>query len=122
MGGKQIGIIVVCLLVIGAAVTYTIKSQKRTSDVPPEVAARKSTYICAKCNEKAELTVGEWQGLSVDKATGLRKCPKCSEMGLSTVMACAQCGATIPERPQGLEGIYLCPKCGKDAMAPPAPK
>ena len=119
MGGKQIGIVIVCLIVIGVAVTYTVKKQTRHTGPPQHVLDEQHSYMCAKCGAGEKLALKDWQGLAEDATTKYRKCPKCGEMGFAAAVQCPHCLAMIPNAPANAEGKYACPKCGKNAMLPP---
>ena len=119
MGGKQIGIVVVCLIVIGVAVAYTVKKQVGPSGPPQHVLDEQRSYMCSKCGHKQQMSLGDWDDLKVDATTKYRKCPKCSEMAFTVAGQCPHCLETIPSPRESAEGKRLCPKCGKDVMAAP---
>jgi len=128
MGGKQGIIVAVLVVVILVAIGLTVKSRYGAAEAPEAVMGEKATYICGKCGAETTLTLKEWQGLSQDKTTGYRKCPKCGEMALGALMICPQCEARIvgppltamevPDDPTApmKEPYYKCPKCGKNAL------
>jgi len=146
MQRKQIVVILVCVVVIVAALVWTLKRRGARTSAPQGVLATKGTYFCGACGAEVTLTLKEWGKLEMDPKTSYRKCPKCGAMALSTPIRCAMCGAKIigppvpqskttgnedenPDEPGELSGeipgvvtYYKCPKCGKNALAQRRPR
>ena len=125
MGGKQAAIVVICLVVIGAAVFTIVKKQAGTQGPPDAVLQHKIRTIEVGTDTIAEMTLGEWTKLDLDTATGYRKQ---GGKTLATAIDCPHCQKAIPAAPVSAGAaadpagppVYKCPKCGKDVNQAPA--
>jgi hypothetical protein len=151
MNAKKIGITVLLLAVIAAAVVFTVRRARSQLQTPTMVVDQKFPKIDVKSLEVFWETNSDWATKYAPDASGRWKSPGTGEHTIVNAMTCMSCGQLIPvpqypasanppksmpiQEKRGamsasevgaagreLLSNYICPRCGKHAWFPPPPE